>query len=346
MVREVDRNQVEGLVVGLILILGLLLLGYLLKPVLVALSLSLVLFYLVDPIFRMLTKRLKRKWASVTLTFFFVLLPFFIFTFILSTTVASEVFELSKTPQAKEVLDILGGEINKYLSIPSQDILKNIDSTTFSSLQGFFTKGLTSILSLIKALGSIMLQTLLGIFLTVYLLIKSEDLGKIRKRAGDRRLNELFSYVDEALKQVVYSMILTAGATGIMAIIVYKLFNVPFAVLWGTTTGIIALIPLLGTWLVYIPITGYFLLQGKTILALLFFLVCLIVVTILPDIAVRPLIASKTMDIGLIVLGFITGTMAFGAIGFIIGPLILIGWSGFAKIYILPSKDEPQEKSD
>jgi predicted PurR-regulated permease PerM len=55
-------------------------------------------------------------------------------------------------------------------------------------------------------------------------------------------------------------------------------------------------------------------------------------------VAVRPIIASKKIDIGLIVLGFITGTLAFGAIGIIMGPLIIISWVAFVKIFLLEEK--------
>jgi predicted PurR-regulated permease PerM len=333
-----NKKEVSSIFFGVLLILGLLLLAYLIKPVLIALNLTLVLVYLLYPVVEKIHPILKRQWLVITVTFIFILVPFFIFSIIVTTTLFNQIMELSKTPQVKELLDLLGKNFKGYLELPSDEIIPIISLSTFTTFGDIFTQGLGSLINFIKSLGGLFLQILLGIFLTAYLLFKTDSILELYSSITNYKVKHFFQFVDEALKQVVYSMFLTALITGIVATIIYATFGVPFAVLLGTTTGIVALVPLLGTWLVYLPMTVYFLLQGKMIFALVFFVVCLIFVTTLPDVAVRPIIASKKIDIGLIVLGFITGTLAFGAIGIIMGPLIIISWVAFVKIFLLEEK--------
>jgi predicted PurR-regulated permease PerM len=330
-----NQKEVGRLFFVAFVILGFLLLGYLIRPILPALSISLVLTYLLLPVVRLLQPILRWRWLAVLVTFLFIIIPFFIFIGILANTLVSQLIELSKTPQMKDMLDLLGANFNRYLAQSPSEIFPGVNVSTFTSFRGVLTQGFETLLGILKALGGLFLQVLLGIFLTVYLLLKRDSVVALFDNLKDQRLRRFIFFVDEALKQVVYSMFFTALITGVIAVIIYMLLGVPFAVLWGVTTGIVALIPVLGTWLVYMPITIYFLIQGKVFLALVFLGVSIVFLSTLPDVAVRPLIASKKIDVVLIILGLVTGTIAFGPVGVIIGPLVIISWVGFVKIFLL-----------
>lgn len=330
-----ERVQVGSVFFGALMILALLILGYLLKPVLSALSLTLVLAYLLHPVVGRLEPYLGRRWLAITVTFFFVLIPLFLFTVVLTTTIASELIAISKTDSMKEVFNVLGENFKGYLKIPDGESLPTLSYSSFTTVGGALTQGAGYLIAFFKVLGGFFLQAMLGVFLTIYVLIKQDSVFRLYNGISNQKIKDFFAFVDEAFKQVVYSMLLTSVFTGVLATIIYMIFKVPFSVLWGTTTGLVSLIPILGTWLVYLPIAVYFYLQGQTFLSLLFLGICIVFITTLPDIAVRPIIASKKIDIGLIVLGFLTGTLAFGTVGFIIGPLIIIAWTGFVKIFLL-----------
>jgi predicted PurR-regulated permease PerM len=295
-----DKLVVGNVFFGVFMVLGLLLLAYLIRPILTALSLTLVLAYFFHPIVEFVQPHIRRRWLAIIVTFFFILIPVFIFSMILSTTIISQLIELSKTPRMSEILDVLGENFKRYFEPGLEEPLPTLSISTF----------------------------------------KTELYSSI----NNDKIQRFLSFVDEALKQVVYSMFLTALFTGIIATIIYVIFGVPFAVLWGTTTGLVSLIPILGTWLVYLPIAIYFFLQGQTLIALVFLAICIFLITTLPDIAIRPIIASKTIDIGLIIVGLITGTLAFGPVGIIIGPLIIIAWVGFIKIFLLEETANPEKK--
>jgi predicted PurR-regulated permease PerM len=339
-----DKLVVGNVFFGVFIILGFLLLIYLIKPILTALSLTLVLAYFFHPIVEFVQPHIRRRWLAIIITFFFILIPVFIFSVVLSTTILSQIIELSKTPRMAEILDVLGENFKRYFEPGLEEPLPTLSISTFKTLREVFTQGAGYIVTFFKVLSGFFLQTLLGIFLTGYLLLKQDKLLALYSSINNDKIRRFLSFVDEALKQIVYSMFLTALFTGIVATIIYVIFGVPFAVLWGTTTGLVSLVPILGTWLVYLPISVYFFLQGETLIALVFLAICIFFITTLPDIAIRPIIASKTIDIGLVIVGLITGTLAFGPVGIIIGPLIIIAWVGFIKIFLIEETTKPEKK--
>ena len=343
---EPRDGYIERIFLGVVILAGILLLAYIIKPVLVALSISIVLVYLINPIVERIQSYVKRRRLAIALTFLFILLPFFLFFTELTTTVAAQLIELSSTPQATTAFKLLGESFTKYLEQFSVEFSPGLNISTFQTFGGILTQGLGSLINLLKTLSGLFLQGLFGIFLTLYLLFKKEAMLELFNSVDNDKTRRFILFVDEALKQVVYSIFLTALATGIIAILIYSAFGVPFAALWGTTTGIVSLIPFLGTWLVYLPIAIYLFIQGDSFLALVFLGACIVFISVLPDIAVRPVIAGRKIDPGLIAFGFVAGIMAFGAVGLILGPLVIIAWAGFVKIFLIEDKSsKPVDKS-
>jgi len=179
-------------------------------------------------------------------------------------------------------------------------------------------------------------------FFTVYILFKEKKILEFFNSIKNDRVRQFILFVDDALKQVVYSMFFTAVITGGIATFLYTVFGMPFAVLLGVTTGIVALIPVLGCWLVYVPITFYILSQGDVSRALVFLGLSAALISTLPDMVIRPIIASKRINTGLLVLGFICGALVFGPVGILLGPLVIIAWVGFIRIFLM--EEAPSRK--
>lgn len=102
-----------------------------------------------------------------------------------------------------------------------------------------------------------------------------------------------------------------------------SLYNYPL--LLGFLVAITALLPIVGAWLVYVPISAFLLLLGDIEGAAIVLVFGVVILTIAPDIVIRPYIAGrhgKTHPF-IVLLGFICGPVVFGAIGVVLGPAIL-----------------------
>ncbi len=333
---EYDKKQISAVFIGALLVLIFALLVYLVMPVLGAFGLTVVLAYILHPVIEFLLPWVKKRSIAILLTSLFILVPFFVFTVYLTSTLIAQVVELSRVEAVKNLVNLAGTNLKPYLVAPPADF-----SLGFSALSGFSRW----FFSALQTLGSFFLQLFLAIFFTAYVLYKEEEIVDFVESVRDEKIKSYIVFVDHALQQVVYSMFLTAFFTGLVAIAVYVVFGIPFAVLLATTTGFVALIPMIGTWLIYGPIGIYYILQGDPSRGILLLVVSAVFVSILPDVVVRPFFASRRerINLGALMLGFVTGALAFGSVGVVLGPLIIISLIGIVRIFLYEEPTQVQQ---
>jgi predicted PurR-regulated permease PerM len=338
-----DKRHISNVFFGILIILGLLLLVYLIRPVLGALGITMVLTYFLNPVVTAIQPRVKGRWIAIMVTAFFILAPLFVFFVLLTTTLVSQVLELTKTPQMKELLDLVGENYKVYLVPPPPEFVSQVSIATLTAYRDIFTQGFGAAVNFLSAVGGVFLQVILGMFFTVYMLFKVEGIQRFFDSLEDHKVRQFILFVHEGLQQIVFSMFFTAIITGAIATVIYAAFGIPVFVLLGFLTGIVALIPVLGCWLVYGPIALYILSLEGTEPAIFFLGLSLVFISTLPDMVIRPYIASKRVNTGLLVLGFICGVLVFGPTGVLLGPLIIISWVGFVRIFVVgevPSEDQ------
>jgi predicted PurR-regulated permease PerM len=121
---------------------------------------------------------------------------------------------------------------------------------------------------------------------------------------------------------VTVGTILTCVVQGALAGLGYFVAGVPAAVLCGVLTAVAALIPVVGTALIWVPLVILVAISGAFVKAGLLALWCVVFVG-LADNVIRPLAigAKGNVPTLAIVLGAVGGAMAIGLIGLILGPL-------------------------
>ena len=133
----------------------------------------------------------------------------------------------------------------------------------------------------------------------------------------------------------------TLKGTGIIGIIqgglaggAFAVAGISGAVFWGAVMTILSIIPGIGTALVWIPAVIYLLSTGRTGPAIALALWCAVVVGT-ADNFLRPMLVGKDTQMpGLMVMLSTFGGLAmFGAVGFIIGPVIASLFLAAWKIY-------------
>jgi predicted PurR-regulated permease PerM len=150
---------------------------------------------------------------------------------------------------------------------------------------------------------------------------------------GENR-NVVAVTVKRVLSAVIYGVFLTCLVQGLLAGIGYWLFDLPSPLLFGALTVVAALIPFVGTALIWVPAVGYLILEGEVSRGLFLFLWCFVLVTP-SDNLIRPFFISGKGQQSLLVvaLGLLGGLAAFGFVGIIVGPLVLALFRAFLDIY-------------
>jgi predicted PurR-regulated permease PerM len=122
---------------------------------------------------------------------------------------------------------------------------------------------------------------------------------------------------------VTVGTILTCCAQGVTAGLGYWVAGVPAPIFCGALTAIAALVPVVGTGVVWVPLALIIALNGAYLKAVLLAAWCMIFVGF-ADNAIRPLAigAAKDIPVLAIVLGAICGVVTMGLLGLILGPVI------------------------
>ena len=141
---------------------------------------------------------------------------------------------------------------------------------------------------------------------------------------------------------------MTSLITGLLAAIGFVIFGVSYPLIWGLTTAIFALLPMIGPAIVFTPIAIYLLLIGNYVGGIGLLIYGLIVINTIPENVIRPKLASQGAKIhpSITLLAFAAPIFVVGVLGFIIGPLLY----GFilaafrTRIYMLKEEGTISEK--
>ncbi|MEO8308066.1 MAG: AI-2E family transporter [Pseudomonadota bacterium] len=188
--------------------------------------------------------------------------------------------------------------------------------------------------SLAKSSGTFFLGTaglLLRFFLMLFILffllrdgsLWFERLSSLLPLTAKRR-EALFTRLGKVLRAVVYGCGLTAIVQGALVGIGFAITGLSGPVVFGVLATLLALLPFGGAAVVWVPGVLYLLVSGH--IGLSIFLLAWGGMVSISDNFIRPVIISRYTPVPtlLVFLGVIGGVSAFGPIGFIIGPVILV----------------------
>ena len=149
------------------------------------------------------------------------------------------------------------------------------------------------------------------------------------------RQERLFRNIVDSLSAVVHGSLVVAMIQGFLAGLAYWILGVPYAVLWAVATAFAALVPVGGTTIVSVPVAIYLFLEGQTVRGLLLLGWCLgVVVTI--DNILKPILFGTRLRLPMLVLffGILGGLSVFGALGLILGPVLLALLAALLDLYL------------
>jgi predicted PurR-regulated permease PerM len=141
----------------------------------------------------------------------------------------------------------------------------------------------------------------------------------------ERERERLIAETRDLIIASVGAGLLVAAVQGTIGGVTYWLLGINAAVVWGVAMAICALIPLVGSTLVWVPTALWLLLSGEIARGVILVLVGVVGIGLVDNI-LRPLLLSgRTSASGLVIfLGLLGGVSAFGFIGLVIGPIILV----------------------
>ncbi|MBI2573487.1 AI-2E family transporter [Candidatus Woesearchaeota archaeon] len=135
---------------------------------------------------------------------------------------------------------------------------------------------------------------------------------------------QILDRFENTIRAVVGGNIITAILQGLLGGIIFFAAGIPFSFIFGLLIAIAALIPLIGSPAVWIPIVLYLLLQGAYLKAGIVALLSFVILGSIDNFLKPKLIGDKIkMSSFAIFLGVLGGISVFGILGIFVGPIIL-----------------------
>ena len=315
-------------------LMSVLLAALVIRPYLQFILLGMILAYILWPIRARLLSRLERTSTALGLT---------VMT-IVAIMVPLGYLILEAGLEMLEIIDeIRAGELD-LADIEAQLALLGIETdldAMFETYSDQIAMGLEilafTLFGFIRTIPSLFI----GLTITVFVLF-------ILLRDGDRLLawtrsilpirDEIQNELNERLDRLTRASVIGNVAASLIQAVALGvgLWLLGFDKVFFLTvlTFIFALLPLVGAFIVWIPLVFYLVAIGDTSAALL--LTVLGMVVSLSDFYTRPLVIghSAAINSAIIVVGVFGGIVTFGAIGLLVGPVILGGAKIFVEVLI------------
>ena len=180
-----------------------------------------------------------------------------------------------------------------------------------------------------KNLADLLFTLALALFILFFIYRDGERTvsAAITRFASNRqKAHRYVAEIRSITTSVTVGTIFTCCVQGVTAGLGYYVADVPAPIFCGALTAVAALVPVVGTGIVWVPLTALVAFGGDPHAyrnAILLAIWCIVFVG-LADNAIRPLAIGATSDISAlaIVLGAICGVFTMGLLGLILGPVV------------------------
>jgi predicted PurR-regulated permease PerM len=336
-------NQYQRIVPFIIFVLALFLLFKLIQPVITIILGSILLTYISFPIYTRIRKKISNKSISIFLSLLIIIIVILIPFAFLTVGIGQQGYyfynSLSSTVSKGAILGLsCNSEKSKVCSLLNQAEKFSVDQLSKigvdKQLKIYLPVLEEKIKNIILDIPILIAQLFLTLVIT-YFIIKDHDLIfkkisnviPIRSKTKKRLIKDFGNIA----YTVIYAQLFVALVQGIVGTIGFYIFGAPFPILSGVLISLFALIPFVGTSIVWIPASLYLILSGyfshdywilaKGIGLLIY---GILIIGTIDNILLAKIVKAKTnVNQIVVILGVIGGVSLFGIIGIFIGPILL-----------------------
>lgn len=305
---------------------------------------AIFVYYAIRPLYRHLDRVIDHPNVTTTATILFVVIP------MVAVAAYAGVVALRELDQflAASDLEAYRSIFQPYLRLAQEGNIDRLREAfrggSSGSIAGILRQGVPDVLGRLRSIAGFVFSILARFFLMLtilfYLLRDDEKLRRWFYESIDHD-DEIVSFteaVDDDLETVFLSNLAVIAVAAVTAVVTYTGLNyvasggpvVGTPVLLSLLIGIGTLIPAVGMKIVYVPyglILLGFALTTPTPLwhPIAFFGLTFVVVDTIPDFFARSYLSARSgVHMGLVLLGYFLGTLAFGWYGLFLGPIVVV----------------------
>lgn len=320
----VDEKIIKKILL-LLLIAGLFILGFLvIRAIIIPIVVGLLFAYVFHPVYKKINRRIKRKNLSAFLLMIGITLVIAIPLALLIPVLVRQIFETYVLLQNVNFAELLKDFLP---SIINDETLRTISVNIDNIIGKVFSSSLNQFTNLIINIPGLLLQFAVFLFTFFFAVRDSDKLKKYARelslfsKSTEEKFLEEFRGITNA---IIFGQVLIGIIQGLALGLALFLLGVPKALVLTVVACIVSMIPVLGSWLVWLPVGILLLISGSTFSGIFILLYGALFVSIIDNI-LRPIFIAKSSNLPIVVsvIGIIGGLYLFGIAGIVLGPLIL-----------------------
>jgi predicted PurR-regulated permease PerM len=337
------HDEYQKIVPFILFALALILLFKLIQPLITIILSATLLAYITHPLSNKILKKVKNKTTAIILALLIISLIILIpFSFL--------IFEITK--QGNYFHDsishkIEGGELFGFgCTSADSKVCELLNQAEQFSKEKLSTFGLDNqiekmlpvmqekIINFILSMPILVAEIFITLVITFFILKDWRNIVKkisnilpMRTKTKKRLIHEF----GKITHTVIYAQLFVAMVQGIIGMIGFFIFGIPFPIILGAAMAFCALIPTIGTALIWLPASAYLIMMGYfygdyiiMFKGIGLFFYGLLIISTIDNVLLAKIVHEKAkVNQIVVIIGVIGGAALFGIAGLFIGPTLL-----------------------
>ena len=200
--------------------------------------------------------------------------------------------------------------------------------------------------AVLKNVALFVFDLFLMLFATFYLFRDAGEIMRTLRRmipfpAAQRDM--VLTQARELIAASVFASLAVAAAQGFLGGAAFAIVGLHAPVFWGVVMAFFSLIPVIGSWIIWLPAAIYLFVIGETTRGIILVAIGAGLVSTV-DNFLRPILVSGRSQMNglLIFISMLGGISVFGMLGFVLGPIVVATSFSLLKAYAAGNVDEPE----
>ncbi|HXU46037.1 MAG TPA: AI-2E family transporter [Thermoanaerobaculia bacterium] len=325
---------------------------YMVRDFLVPVLLATVFCTLFYPLFERLARRLGGRRSLAAFLCCLVLLCGLVAPFYwVAALVVDEAVQFYNSAEAQVRALLERGDAGPLGAIQRTAWFRELRLDRFdwkAGIQDAATTAGAALATVVRATSTGTIQVVLVLFMTLFTMFYFfRDGDRLMARLKyliplpEAHEDSIISRFASVARATVRGTLVIALVQGSLAGLILWMFGIRSPILWAVVATVLSVVPLIGAWVVLLPAAVYLLAIGQVWQGIAMLALTIVVVGNIDNV-IRPRLVGKEAGMHDLMVFFSTlgGIAVFGAMGFIVGPVIASLFLAVLEIYVLEFKDE------
>ena len=310
------------------------------RPIFFAIIMGLILAYVFNPMNKKLLNIIKNETASALIICILVLIVLVVSLWAVTPILARQIFNAYVLIKSFDIV----GFMEKFFPVfvNTDEKLANFMLMYNNFLSTAIKSTADKATNFIVDFPSFLLKLFVVFIVFFYSLKDGDKILNVMRHSLPFKPETTDRFINKSkivTFSVLFGRIIIGILTGLLAGIGFYFAGVGNSILLTVLAIIASIIPVIGPWLIWVPVVFMLFLKDSIITATLLLIYCSVVVTLFEHLAHTLYISRKAqVPTFLTLIGLIGGLMVFGMFGIILGPLIIAYLAVVFDLYLESNK--------